>query len=39
MTFKRKFIDYLNNIFDAIDKIERFTKDMTLKAFISDDKT
>ncbi|MBU0532578.1 DUF86 domain-containing protein [Candidatus Micrarchaeota archaeon] len=36
---KQEFIDYLNDIFDSIQKIEIFTKDMSFKKFEKDDKT
>lgn len=36
---KRPFTDYLDDISDAIEKIERFTEGMKFKEFKSDDKT
>ncbi len=39
MTPKREYIDYLNDILDAIEKIERFTLGMDFEQFSSDDKT
>ena len=39
MTFKREFIDYINDIMDSIEKIQEFTKNMEFNEFISDDKT
>lgn len=36
---KRKFIDYAQDISDAIDKIEEFTQGMSFEQFKSDDKT
>lgn len=36
---KREFIDYLNDIFDAIEKVERFTQGMDFAQFAADDKT
>lgn len=35
----RDYDDYLNDILDAISKIEAFTKDMTFEGFKEDDKT
>ncbi len=39
MTFKREFIDYLNDIFDAIEKVEQFTHGMDFEQFAADEKT
>ncbi|NJD02677.1 MAG: DUF86 domain-containing protein [Ruminiclostridium sp.] len=39
MTEERVFIDYLNDIFDSIEKIERFTRGMDFSHFIEDEKT
>jgi uncharacterized protein with HEPN domain len=36
---RREFIDYLRDIVDAIDKIERFTAGMSFADFVADDKT
>lgn len=36
---KREFIDYVQDIIDAIDKIEEFTQGITLEQFSKDDKT
>jgi uncharacterized protein with HEPN domain len=36
---KREFIDYLNDIFSAIEKVERFTQGMDLEEFVEDEKT
>lgn len=36
---KREYKDYIIDILDAIEKIARFTKDMDLRQFKSDDKT
>ena len=36
---KREFIDYLNDIFSAIEKVERFTQGMDMEEFIEDEKT
>ncbi|MCX9084965.1 MAG: DUF86 domain-containing protein [Candidatus Methanoperedens sp.] len=36
---KREFIDYLNDIFTAIEKVERFTQGMDLEEFVEDEKT
>lgn len=36
---KREFLDYLDDIVDAMDKVEDFTKDMKYEEFIEDDKT
>ena len=39
MTYKREFKDYINDIYDAINKIQKFTKNMNFEEFTSDDKT
>ena len=39
MSSGRDFRDYLNDIRDSIEKIERFIEGMTLKDFEDDDKT
>jgi uncharacterized protein with HEPN domain len=39
LTEKREFVDYLNDIFTAIGKIELFTKDMDMEEFVEDEKT
>ena len=39
MTFKREFIDYINDIIDSIERILEFTKGLDYKVFASDDKT
>lgn len=39
MTYERAISDYLNNIIDAIDKVELFTHDMDFEQFAEDDKT
>ena len=36
---KREFLDYLDDIVDAMNKVEDFTKDMKYEEFIEDDKT
>ena len=36
---KREFIDYLNDIFSAIEKVEQFTQGMDLEEFVDDEKT
>lgn len=36
---KREFMDYLDDIVNAMNKVEDFTKDMTYVEFIEDDKT
>ena len=36
---KREFIDYLNDIFSAIEKVELFTQGMDFEHFADDDKT
>lgn len=36
---KREFLDYLDDIINAINKVEAFTKDMKYEEFIEDDKT
>ena len=36
---KREYKDYIVDILDAIEKIARFTKNMDLQHFKSDDKT
>jgi len=36
---KREFLDYLDDIVDALNKVEDFTKDMKYEEFIEDDKT
>ncbi len=36
---KREFIDYLNDIFSAIEKVELFTQGMDLEEFVEDEKT
>ncbi len=39
MTAKREFIDYLNDIFSAIEKVELFTQGMDIEEFVGDEKT
>jgi uncharacterized protein with HEPN domain len=39
LTAKREFIDYLNDIFSAIEKVELFTQGMDLEEFVEDEKT
>ena len=39
MTYKREFSDYINDMYDAINKIQIFSKNMNFEEFISDDKT
>ena len=39
MTEERIYADYLEDILDSIDKIERFIAGMTFEQFIKDDKT
>jgi uncharacterized protein with HEPN domain len=39
MSRDRSHADYLQDILDAIDKAEQFTKDMNYEAFARDDKT
>ena len=39
MSIKREFKDYVDDILDAIEKIESFTQGFTLEQFTSDDKT
>lgn len=39
MTRKREFLDYLEDIADATQKIEKFTTGMTFEQFAQDDKT
>ena len=39
MTQDRDFRDYLQDILDAIGKIERFTSGMSLEEFSAEDKT
>lgn len=36
---KREFLDYLDDIVNALNKVEDFTKDMKYEEFIEDDKT
>ena len=36
---KREFIDYLNDIFSAIEKVELFTQGMDMEGFVEDEKT
>ena len=36
---KREFIDYLNDIFSAIEKVELFTQGMDFEEFVEDEKT
>lgn len=36
---KREFIDYVNDVLDATDKIESFIKGMSYEEFEKDDKT
>ncbi len=36
---KREFLDYLDDIVNAMNKVEDFTKDMKYEEFIEDDKT
>ncbi|AAM03555.1 TPA: DUF86 domain-containing protein [Methanosarcina acetivorans] len=37
MKEKREFRDYLSDIFDAIEKIENFTQDISFDAFVEDE--
>ena len=39
MSVNREFIDYLEDIFDSILKIEKFIENQNYKEFASDDKT
>jgi len=39
MTYKREFIDYVNDIIDSIEKIHEFIKNMDYDDFSSDYKT
>lgn len=39
MKRKRDFLDYLNDILDAVEKIERFTAGMNFNQFAHDEKT
>ena len=39
MTAPRNTLDYLDDILDAADKIEVFTREMSYEAFSEDDKT
>ena len=39
MRHKRDYADYLRDIMDAIEKVERFTEGMDLRQFSADDKT
>ncbi len=39
MTEERIYADYLEDILDSIDKVERFIAGMTFEQFIKDDKT
>lgn len=39
MTVKREFIDYINDIFSAIEKVELFTHGMDMEEFAEDEKT
>ena len=36
---KKEFLDYLDDIVDAMNKVEDFTKDMKYEEFTEDDKT
>lgn len=36
---KRIYVDYINDIISEIEKIERFTKGLSLDEFINDEKT
>ncbi|MBU0599272.1 DUF86 domain-containing protein [bacterium] len=36
---KRIYVDYINDIISEIEKIERFTKGLSLDKFINDEKT
>jgi len=39
LTLKREFIDYLNDIFNAVEKVEQFTQGIDIADFIEDEKT
>jgi uncharacterized protein with HEPN domain len=39
MKAPRHSIDYLNDIIEAIEKAEAFSRNMTMEEFVSDDKT
>jgi uncharacterized protein with HEPN domain len=39
MTAPRSALDYLDDILDAVDKIENFTRGMSYEEFFEDDKT
>lgn len=39
MRSQREFVDYLQDILDAIEKVEQFTEGMDFKGFSVDDKT
>ena len=39
MTVQRSTLDYLDDILDAVDKIEIFTRGMSYEEFFGDDKT
>ena len=39
MSRKREFLDYLEDILDAAEKIRRFTEGMTFEQFAQDEKT
>ena len=39
MRSQRQFVDYIQDILDAIEKVEQFTEGMDFKGFSVDDKT
>jgi hypothetical protein len=39
MTPRREFRDYLQDILETMDKVERFIKGMTFEQFLADDRT
>jgi uncharacterized protein with HEPN domain len=39
MKAKREWLDYINDILDALEKIENFTAGFELDSFVKDDKT
>ena len=39
MTSKRTYLDYLEDMGDAIKSVEEFVRDMTYESFVSDTKT
>lgn len=39
MTPTRTYADYLNDILDAVDKVDQFTRGVDFERFVSDDRT